>query len=1152
MTLGRLVARSLRFHWRAHLGVLLGATLGAAVLIGALAVGDSVRYSLRAMALARLGNVHLALNGQGRFFRAALADGIAEELNAPVAPIILLRGTATSGSGEARAGRVQVLGVDERFWRLAPASQHAARRKTQDAEGVLLNDRLARALGARVGEDVLLRVDKPSLLSRDAPLSTIEDASVALRLPVAAIIADAEFGRFSLEANQVPPLNAFVPLSLLQREIALKDRANVLLVGGRAGEPPAPPEATSALWSRWQFADSSLELRAVPQAAALELRTDRVFLDPPVGEAALHAVPGAQGVLTYFVNELRVGSRSTPYSTVSALQGPLIPAGMRDDEVLINRWLADDLRAKVGDRLTITYWLVGPMRRLTEHSSRFRIRAILPMEGATVDPSLMPPIPGLADKKNCRDWEPGVPIDLEKIRDKDQAYWSAYRGTPKAFLTLRAGQTIWNNRFGNLTAVRYPLRVEREASGVGKPAASPSPSGPPPALKGGDAQRASVEACLRQALNPASLSLYFAPVREQALAASLPAMDFGQLFLGLSLFLIVAALLLTALLFALGVEQRSEEMGTLLAVGFPRGRVQRLMLAEGTALALVAGVAGVGLAIFYTQAVIRALSTVWRGAVGGGQGVPPLQYHAEPTTLAAGAVAGFLAAVFSIWLVTRKQARAPARALLAGESSERLENPESRIQNPKSPMSGLPTAIGAIGSALLLVGAALTGHRGGGAGLFFAAGALLLIGGLAACRVLLARLERGATAQRLTVTSLGARNSARRLGRSLLTVGLLACGSFLVIAVGANRHDPTADADRRDSGTGGFALYGESALPVYQNLNDEEGREAFALDAEELPGVEVVSLRLQDGDDASCLNLNRAQIPRLLGVDPQALAQRRAFTFTKTTEPTSAIAPSPWSLLEQPSRDGAIPAVGDVNTVVWSLGKSLGETLDYPDERGNTHRLRIVGLLANSILQGGLVIAESDFIRLFPSQSGYRVFLIDVAAKEGTAPPDAAGSVAAIRGTLTRALEDVGLSLTPAAERLAAFSVVESTYLSIFALLGGLGLLLGSGGLGVVVLRNVLERRGELALLRAVGFRNRAVHWLVFSEHALLLALGLGVGVAAALIAVLPSLRAPGTDLPYLALALTLVAVLVSGFAWTWGATAMALRGPLLPALRNE
>ena len=97
-----------------------------------------------------------------------------------------------------------------------------------------------------------------------------------------------------------------------------------------------------------------------------------------------------------------------------------------------------------------------------------------------------------------------------------------------------------------------------------------------------------------------------------------------------------------------------------------------------------------------------------------------------------------------------------------------------------------------------------------------------------------------------------------------------------------------------------------------------------------------------------------------------------------------------------------------------------------------------------------------------------------------------------------------------------------------------------------------MERRGELALLRAVGFQNRSLQWLVFSEHWLLLLLGLVCGVIAGFVAVLPALRSPGADIPYVSLTITLFAILFNGALWTWLATRLALRGPLLAALRNE
>jgi ABC-type antimicrobial peptide transport system permease subunit len=115
-----------------------------------------------------------------------------------------------------------------------------------------------------------------------------------------------------------------------------------------------------------------------------------------------------------------------------------------------------------------------------------------------------------------------------------------------------------------------------------------------------------------------------------------------------------------------------------------------------------------------------------------------------------------------------------------------------------------------------------------------------------------------------------------------------------------------------------------------------------------------------------------------------------------------------------------------------------------------------------------------------------------------------------------------------------------------------LGLLLGSVALGVVVLRNVLERRSELALLRAVGFTRRKVGLLILFEHWVLLAAGLLCGSVAGFVAVIPSLRSAGGAVPGLSLLLTLAALAFGGILWIYLATASALRGPMLSALRGE
>lgn len=452
------------------------------------------------------------------------------------------------------------------------------------------------------------------------------------------------------------------------------------------------------------------------------------------------------------------------------------------------------------------------------------------------------------------------------------------------------------------------------------------------------------------------------------------------------------------------------------------------------------------------------------------------------------------------------------------------------------------------GGVLAALGASAGPQR---AGAFFGAGALLLTALICLAWTVLGRLGGAKDPAPLRLGLLALRNASRRRGRSLAVIALLACGTFLVAAVGANRHDPTAHAELKGSGTGGFAYYGQTAFGVAHDLTASGGQKPFGLTAADLAGAEMVQMRLREGDDASCLSLSRARRPRIQGVRPEALTGR--FSFAATLDPPPG--GDPWALLNTVASDGAVPAVADEATIVWAMGKKLGDTLEYAGAAGGMFRVRLVGSLKNSILQGSLIVSERNFLRLFPSQEGYRVFLLGPSRQGEQARPlnDGAGAdLSHIAERLAFAMSDAGLEMASARDRLAAFSAVENAYLSIFLILGALGLLLGSAALALVVLRNVMERRNELALLRAVGWRRTAIRRLILREHAGLLLAGLGGGALAGVVAVLPAALAAGGEFPWLSLPLTLLAVAASGLLWTWLAVHLALRGPLLDALRTE
>ncbi|MFC1636629.1 FtsX-like permease family protein [Planctomycetota bacterium] len=1102
MSLWRLASRSLAFYWRTNLGVLLTVIASTAILTGALVVGDSVRHSLRRMVTARLGSTQFALISQDRFFRAQLAGELADELETPAAALLYVRGLVSNGDDTRRANSIEVLGVDEHFFSIGEGQNPFGNDRD---EGVVLNESLARRLDVAAGDEVVLRIEKPSLMSRDLPLTPDSDLSMAFRLVVKAIATESEFGRFSLRANQAASLNVFVPLAWVQDKIEREDRANMLLVADTDASLTLV-EVDEALKKHWQLSDAGLEVRRLDRQRMSEIRSRRVFIDDSLAEAALDAGGEAVGILTYFVNELRVGDKATPYSMVTAVgTNGIVPPDMKDDEILINQWLADDLGAAVGDAIELRYYVMTSMRKLQEQKTSFRVRAILPMESSSADPELMPDFPGLSGVDNCRDWDAGIPIDLDKIRQKDEDYWDAYKGTPKAFVTLEAGRAMWANRYGNLTAVRYPI-INTSAENIAKK--------------------------LSSAVDPATVGLFFQPVRDLGMKAGAGSTDFGSLFLGLSMFLVIAALILTSLIFVFGVENRSGQVGMLLAVGFPPKLVRRLLFLESGVLAVLGAIIGIAAALLYTRMMIYGLATIWNTAVSGST----IQFYAKPLTLLIGAFSAIFVSLFAIWLTLRKQVARPARELLAGNVQWQFFTTK-RISKGRA---GLWIAAVAASGAVLLLATLGAGDSGSVSAAFFGAGALLLVAGLGLTSTILKRLGAAWNKTMTSLAGLGLRNSTRRSGRSLAVVGLLACGIFLVTAVGANRHDPLADAHKRDSGTGGFTLYGESTIGILHDLNSPAGRMAMGLDDGGLEGVEIVQLRVRDGDDASCFNLNRAQRPRLLGVQPDRLQMRGSFTFAKVLE--DAERQEAWDLLNRDLGDDVIPALGDYATVIWALGKSVGDELEYSDEKGRSFRLRLVGMVKNSILQGSLIIAEDEFVKCFPSEDGYRMLLIDSVGHE----------IDEVANELSSGLRDFGLALTPAARRLADFSAVENTYLSIFQLLGGLGLVLGSVGLGLVVLRNVLDRRGELAMLWAVGFDKVALRKMIFHEHSGLMLFGLVCGIVAALVAVGPALKSPGSDVGYLSLGLTVAVIGISGMIWIWMAAALALSGRMMDALRNE
>lgn len=1121
MTFWQLVARGLVHYWRTHAAVVAGVATAVAVLGGALVVGDSVRGSLRDLVLERIGRTSHVVAGAG-FFREQLSDQLREDAAAfdAAAPLIILPGLVSEQGGGARAGQVRVYGVDDRFWRF-----HGRSVDGPAGGGVLLSPALARDLDVAAGDTVLVRVERPSAIPLESLHGRKDDLARALRFTVRAVLPASMLGEFSLEPQQGEVRAAFVPLRELQDELEVTRLVNTILL---SASPDADAEATTALEAavrrRATLEDLGLALTVLGDRGMLAVGSAAGLLtDRQARAAADAAAAGAMRsvpVLTYLANTLRRGDREIPYSLVTAIDLQAVAPGLTlqagaNPPIVLNEWAARDLAARPGDAVTLEYYLWEEPGRLVTRSAAFRIAGVVPIDAG--DRTLAPEYPGITDSATLVDWDPPFPLDLRRVRPADEEYWKQYGTTPKAFIPLETGQQLWRSRYGALTSVR-----------VGPGANQPL-----------DEAQQVYQARLRASLDPLETGLGVRDVRDEGLAASRGATDFGAYFLYFSVFIVVSALVLAALFFKLGIEQRGREVGLLRAVGFGPAEVRRLFLCEGLLLAVAGSLVGAGAAVAYAAVLMMGLRTWWVDAVG----TSALTLHVSPLSLAAGAAGGVGAAAACIWWTLRGLARISERSLLAGQISLEAPGPRRSDRAPRDAASvrqGTYVAAALAGAAALLIGASAAGLVAP-AGAFFGAGALLLTSALTLFAAALRRPAGQPIGGRgwRPVSHLGLRNTTYRPARSVLSMAVIASATFILIAVDAFRRDTTVAPGEIRSGLGGYALIVETLLPIVHDPNSPDGRDALNLG--DLGSARIEPFRLLPGDDASCLNLYEPRNPRILAARDSFLAEGR-FVFHSSLASSDAERANPWLLLNRTEPDGAVPVIADANSMTYVLHRRLGE--DIVIARGDRRiRLRIVAALADSILQSELVMAEARFLELFPDEEGYRFLLLDTA-------PERAAEVA---GQIEASLGDVGADATGTAERLAEFHRVENTYLSTFQTLGGLGLLLGTVGLAAVLLRNALERRRELALLGAVGYRQRHFVLMAAAENALLLAGGLGAGALSAALAIAPAVAERGGRLPLTSGgALLVFAVLVTGLLSSLVAARAATRAPLLDALRSE
>jgi ABC-type antimicrobial peptide transport system permease subunit len=1073
-----LTIKSFLFHRKEYLNNILIIALLAGIITGSLMTGDSVRESLKRSSEERLGNTYLVASTGLRLFDPALSQRLNIKHNIATVPVFETDGYCQNFSTGTTALNVSIYGVDSSFFDF-----HGKKGIRISPGEVLLNRNLAKYLGIKTGEEIIIRLREADPIPENAPFSPGKKSENSKVFVVSAIIDAENAGNFSLGISQMTPKNIFMNLEDTGFSNGNSKRCNRLLAGYNT------VLSDSALYrllkNELSLNDIGLKIRKSSVTRETEIISDRIFIDSSLVFSILSQVKGYP-ILTYLANSISVEGAETPYSFISGMdEGYSFPSG---SSILINKWLAGDIHAISGDSLTLS-WFYPVGNHLETRSEKFVVSGIAGSEPEFNDPSLMPEFPGISGRTSCSSWDAGIPILIDKIRDKDEEYWNLFKGTPKAFVSYETAKRLWGNNFGMATALRFPESTTPERI---------------------------LEALIGN-IDPADAGFTVSDVRESGREAAVSGVDFGTLFLSLGFFMLLSCVILLTFTISIYFDSKKDQIRTFHALGFRNKLIGKITIYETLVISVTGALAGVILGYAVNFLLVKALNSVWTGAVQTNTIIPAVNL----LTL----IAGFLSTIFISQLIVIIKLRRYLQ-LLSGKSEKRYSIRSAR----KNFILFLLTLLPAI---ILLLLTLL--NRNASITVSFSGGILIFISFILALRqYYLSPSEKKAK----SIFRLSAEFYRFNPSQALAPMIFIASGLFAIIITGSNRQAVTAEMLENKGGTGGYLLFAESALPVRQDLNSDEGKKEFGLNEPQFGNPLIVQIPEVKGDDASCLNLNKVKAPPLLGIDPSQFMSRGSFSFATVLKNSDI---NPWLLLNERSKDNIIYGIADQTVLQWGLMKKTGDTLIYRTEKGKTLHIVICGGLKSSVFQGHLIIGEANLREYFPSVPGSSLFLFDT---------DSAAANDLIT-LLSDRFSNYGLSVEKASDKLASFFVVTNTYLNVFTILGILGLVLGVLGLGFILTRNFELRKSEFSLLYACGYNSGMLRKYLITDQVLILLWGVIAGTLSAIIATLPSLR-NNNGISLSLLLLMTSAVIVVGLAVLFRSVNRIKSGNLVLHLRKE
>lgn len=604
-----------------------------------------------------------------------------------------------------------------------------------------------------------------------------------------------------------------------------------------------------------------------------------------------------------------------------------------------------------------------------------------------------------------------------------------------------------------------------------------------------------------------------------------------DLFLVFGTFTIIAGVILIINIFVMLAEERKTEMGISRAVGMKRKHLKRMFLYEGSAYAAIAGVVGIlfGLAIAYL-----AMWAIRDMASAGNQSIDILQYYTFTIpSLVISFIAGFFITIATILFVTGRISRLNIVRAIRKIPEPLVPRKDTRViiigilllifsilllmggvqgEQAAPAMAGLSLAVYGVGILsrryigdraafsifslivlfLWIAPLGLFEDYSSGLEMFILSG-LFLVGS----SVILVMFNSETILN--AVSSLGSRKKAGqavfkiavsyplknkfRTGMTIMIFGLIIF-TIVVLSMIINIFNVNIEEITEEQ-SGGFDIfaYSNENLPIMDIKSEIARSENLSMsDFEEIYSLTNTYAKIggEHAPETGVIYYN------IIGC-PQDFIENNSYSFVRYSDRFDGER-EVWEALMTNSSyviiDGSVEPQ-EYGPSFGIISADVGDTIELINRTEGEHSFEVIGILQETFIQGLFLSGETIEEKFNVTNPTLFMFKLSDDSKVNEIGKD-----------LESEFFEYGLQPIVIADIIEEFTQSMNMFFNLFSAFLGAGLIIGVSALGIITLRSVHERRLEIGMMRAIGFKRRMVRRAFLFEATLIAVWGLIIGTA--------------------------------------------------------